>query len=177
MNHGRQKKLTNFTESFLMAGVWTPSAARRTSIKSFLDTEERILAFFLTEPPTSFILSSTFFWCFFTALNNCTTPLERPHNRTLNFRWKKIKQLGVRIATALTIRLWCQHFDSISRCIKITRCIASSIWNVTAQVSLSPSHFNTPSTTRASGGVWHDKRQKVAKHTVGISVYYKFYCL
>lgn len=54
-----------------------PSVLLSTSMKSFLETDERNLAFFLSEPPTSFNLISMVFWCFRTALNSCTTPLNR----------------------------------------------------------------------------------------------------
>lgn len=53
-----------------------PSIPLRTSMKSLLETDEINFARFLSELPASFTFSSTFFWCFRTALNNWTTPLE-----------------------------------------------------------------------------------------------------
>lgn len=53
-----------------------PSIPLRTLMKSFLETVDISLARFLMEPPASLTFSSTFFWCFCTALNNCTTPLQ-----------------------------------------------------------------------------------------------------
>lgn len=63
--------------SVLVTTSLPPSVPRSTLMKSFLETEERSLAFLLSEPPASFTFSSTVFWCFLTALNSCTTPLWR----------------------------------------------------------------------------------------------------
>lgn len=87
---GKWSNLTTF--SFFVVDAWATSAPRSTSMKSFLDTVDRTLDFFLSEPPTSFIFSSTFFWCFFSALNNCTTPLKASHKETMNYIKLKIAQ-------------------------------------------------------------------------------------
>lgn len=58
-----------------------PSSLLSTSMKSFFETEQRIFALFLSDPPASFTFSCTVFWCFLTALNSWTTPLNEggPH--------------------------------------------------------------------------------------------------
>lgn len=58
-----------------------PSSLLSTSMKSFFETEQRIFALFLSDPPASFTFSCTVFWCFLTALNSWTTPLSEggPH--------------------------------------------------------------------------------------------------
>lgn len=59
----------------------TPPSSLSTSMKSFFETEQRIFALFLSDPPASFTFSCTVFWCFLTALNSWTTPLSEggPH--------------------------------------------------------------------------------------------------
>lgn len=55
----------------------SPSVLLSTWMKSLFETDDRSLAFFLSEPPASFTFLSMVFWCFLTALKSCTTPLNQ----------------------------------------------------------------------------------------------------
>lgn len=81
-------------KDFLVAFCSTsvPSIPLRTLIKSLFETEDISLARFLSELPASFIFSSTFLWCFRTALNNWTTPLGDERKCTVSMHpWIVIK--------------------------------------------------------------------------------------
>lgn len=86
---------TELTGSLLVRSETRPpsSACLRTEMKSLLETDERILDFFLSEPPASFSLSLVVFWCFRTELKSWTTPLRKEHQELQSqtparFRWR-----------------------------------------------------------------------------------------
>lgn len=67
-----ETNICQLTASFAVLPVarTPPSSLLSTSMKSFFETEQRIFAFFLSDPPASFTFSCTVFWCFLTALNS-----------------------------------------------------------------------------------------------------------